>query len=90
MSKHHDENKDLRLISRIAKIDFANKTITAKGNVTIGIKTWGRIDYLTKYCGWFFYYNRTILHTDADGISYFETKKEAKKNLRTSNNRRHD
>ena len=60
MAKSHDENKDLHLVSRIAKIDYANKTIQASKSAIIGIRTWGRIDYLTNYCGWYFIYNNNV------------------------------
>lgn len=56
----HDENKDLRLVSRIAKIDYADKTIQAPKSANIGIRTWGRIDYLCHYCGWFFIWNNDV------------------------------
>ena len=60
MSKNHDENKDIRLVSRIAKIDYSNKTIQAPKSAIIGNKTWGRIDYLTHYCGWTFIWNNIV------------------------------
>lgn len=60
MSKNHDENKDIRLVSRIAKIDYSYKTIQAPKSAIIGNKTWGRIDYLTHYCGWTFIWNNNV------------------------------
>lgn len=60
MGKLHDENKDIRLVSRIAKIDYSNYTIQVPKSVIIGNKTWGRIDYLTHYCGWTFIWNNDI------------------------------
>ena len=60
MSKKHDENKDLRLISRIAKVDYADKTIQASKSAIIGNRSWGRIDYLTHYCGWTFIWNNSV------------------------------
>lgn len=60
MGKLHDENKDIRLVSRIAKIEYYNKTIQAPKSATIGNKTWGRIDYLTHYCGWTFIWNNDV------------------------------
>lgn len=60
MSKKHDENKDLRLIGRIARIDYANKTIQAPKSAIIGNRSWGRIDYLTHYCGWTFIWNNGV------------------------------
>ena len=58
--KTHDENKDLRLVSRIAKINYSNKTIQAPKSAIIGNKTWGRIDYLTHYRGWTFIWNNEV------------------------------
>lgn len=85
MGKLHDENKDLRLISRIARIDFANKTIEASKSTIIGNKSWGRIDYLTHYCGWTFIWNNSVrvssrfIDTDNDGA---KRKRDAKKAAR--------
>ena len=59
MSKKHDENRDLRSVSKIAKITPAQKTIECSKSATIGIHMWGRIDYLTKYCGWVFIWNNS-------------------------------
>ena len=53
----HDENKDLRSFSRIGKVNISDKTLQAPKSATIGIKLWGKIDYLTHYCGWFFVWN---------------------------------
>lgn len=49
--KKHDENKDVRLLSRIAKISN-DKTIKISKSQTIGIHAWAKIDYLTHYCGY--------------------------------------
>lgn len=81
--KNHDENKDLRLVSRIARIDYSNKTIQSPKSAIIGIKTWGRIDFLTNYCGWTFIYNNDVkvarsLSTE-DGDSTKSRKRDAKK-----------
>lgn len=83
MSKKHDENKDIRLISRIAKVDYSNKTIQTSRTTPIGIRTWGRIDFLVNHCGWFFSYNNdVIMRTVANNSNYDATvkrKREAKK-----------
>lgn len=50
--KKHDENKDLRSISKIARIDYSNKTINYSPSAIIGIRRWGKIDFLVNYCGW--------------------------------------
>lgn len=60
MSKKHDENKDLRLISRIAKVDYSNKTIQTPKSTIIGIRSWGRIDFLVRHCGWMFFWNNNV------------------------------
>lgn len=48
----HDENKDLRSIARVARIDYSNKTINYSKSTVIGIRRWGKIDFLVNYCGW--------------------------------------
>ena len=83
MAKKHDENKDLRLVSRIAKIDYSNKTIQASKSAIIGIKTLGRIDFLTHYCGWFFIWNNEVRITghnmSSDDDTTTKRKRDAKK-----------
>lgn len=78
----HDENKDVRLVSRIAKINYGDFSIKCSKTATIGIRTWGRIDFLTKYCGWHFIWDNNA------GVSNFKaddnkesarTQKKAKK-----------
>ena len=89
MSKKHDENKDLRLISRIAKIDYSNKTIQAPKSAIIGIRSWGRIYFLKRYCGWTFFWNNNVkvstrLATSDDIIKHKrDAKKAAKENTLT-------
>lgn len=50
MAKKHDERKDLKCVSRIAKIDGNHIIIPI--NAVIDIRTWGRIDFLVHYCGY--------------------------------------
>lgn len=50
MEKKHDERKDLKCVSRIAKID--GNRIIIPINAVIGIHIWGRIDFLVHYCGY--------------------------------------
>lgn len=52
----HDENKDVRLVSKRCKISFYNKSIEATKGTIIGNRLWGRIDFLTNYCDWRFYW----------------------------------
>lgn len=97
MSKNHDENKDLRLVSRIAKIDYFNKTIQAPKSAIIGIKTWGRIDFLTHYRNWTFVWNNDVrivnnnnMYSDDDRKNNHkrEAKKLAKENTLTNKKKR--
>ena len=48
----HDENKDVRLLSKIAKINQGTKSIIVQRDQIIGNKRWGRIDFLCNYCGY--------------------------------------
>lgn len=48
----HDENKDLRSVSQVAKIDYSTHTINYSPSAIIGIRRWGKIDFLVNYCGW--------------------------------------
>lgn len=50
MAKKHDERKDLKCVSRIAKINGNHIIIPI--NAVIGIHMWGRIDFLVHYCGY--------------------------------------
>ena len=51
---NHDENKDLKSFSRIGRVNYSDKTLRAAKGTVIGIKLLGKIDFLTKYCGWVF------------------------------------
>lgn len=81
MGKKHDESKDLIRVSRVCGIDFNDKLIRVRDKSRVGIKTWGRIDFLVHYCGWHCIYDRTatiIDSSDESGKSYREIKKENK------------
>ena len=81
MSKKHDENKDLRCFSRVGKINYSDKTLRASRSTIIGIHMWGRIDFLTHYCGW------TFIWDNIAGIGGYydnEGKTERVKNLSNS------
>ena len=83
MGKSHDENKDLRLVSKVAKIDYSDKTIQAPKSAVIGIRTWGRIDYLTHYCSWTFIWNNEVRisgsNMRSDDDTTIKRKRDAKK-----------
>ena len=81
MAKKHDESKDLIRVSRVCGVDYSDKLIRVRDKSKIGIKTWGRIDFLVHYCGWHCIYDRTaaiIDGSDESGKSYREIKKENK------------
>lgn len=81
MAKKHDESKDLFRVSRVCGIDYSDKLIRVRDKSRIGIKTWGRIDFLVNYCGWHCIYDKTatiIDSSDESGKSYREIKKENK------------
>lgn len=91
----HDENKDLCLVSRVAKIDYSNKTIQAPKTAVIGIRTWGRIDFLVNYCGWFFSWNnavsvsRRVVESDnKDKIRKQNERKQSKERALTNKKKR--
>ena len=72
----HDENKDLKSFARIGKVSIGNKTLKASKSATIGIRLWGRIDFLTHYCGWHFLWDNTA------GADYKQSKDSDKKSAR--------
>lgn len=57
----HDESKDLNSLKRVCRVDFVNKTLSASKSTVIGIKRWGKIDYLTHYCGWVFLWDNAAV-----------------------------
>ena len=79
----HDENKDLKSFSRIGKISPGDKTLRAAKNATIGIHMWGRIDFLTKYCGWHFIWDNNagvgVNKSDDDSKKSSHIDKKSKK-----------
>ena len=83
MAKRHDENKDLKSFSRIGKVNLSDKTLRASKNATIGIHMWGKIDFLTKYCGWFLVWDNSagvgMTKSDDGNNNSARTAKKAKK-----------
>lgn len=54
--KSYDETSVLRNLARRKGItfDYSQKIINVHSEATdVGNSTWGKIDYLTHYCGWF-------------------------------------
>ena len=85
-----DENKDVRLISRIAKVNTVNKTIKAPKGTLIGIRSWGRIDYLTNHCGYVFIWDSAFIpntsSNDSDTSKRSNKKKEKDANHKIRRN----
>lgn len=51
MAKRHSEDKAVKSITRVSKVNAMTKTLQVSKGAIIGIKTWGKIDFLTHYCG---------------------------------------
>lgn len=85
MAKMHDETKDLRLLSRKCRIDYVNKVINASKTTILGNNSWGRIDYLTHYCGWHFIYDDrlSIIYIRDNDADAKKKKREMKKESKT-------
>lgn len=79
MSKKHDENRDLKSFARIGRVNYGDKTLVASKSATIGIHLLGKIDYLTKYCGWSFYYNNDVKPEPQSSDVDVKVKKEVHK-----------
>lgn len=58
--RKHDESKDLKSVSRIGRVISYNNTIELSKGATIGIKMWGKLDFLTKYRHWRIIWNNTV------------------------------
>lgn len=75
----HDENRDVRSVSRIAKVNPADRSIQAPKTAVIGIHMWGKIDYLTNYCGYHFYWNNSVGPTNTSNSTSTSARAEKKK-----------
>lgn len=81
--KKHDENKDLRSLAKVCKIDNVQKVIRCNDKSVIGIKRWGMIDFLTKYRGWYFVYDKTAKPTKTESATERTTAREVKREKKT-------
>lgn len=89
MRKRHEEERDVRCLSKVAKCDWRNKTIKANKGALIGIKSWGRIDYLTHYKGWVFLWDNSVGKTIVlDDNSSPVEKSKIKKEIHKLTNKR--
>ena len=79
----HEENVDVRRVSRIAKIDTHNKLIQLNKSTIIGIKTWGRIDYLCNILGYRLIKSGIVVSDRLnDGTDVKQHNREVKKQLK--------
>ena len=86
MAKKHDERKDLKCVSRVAKIN--GNRIIVPIDAVIGIHTWGRIDFLIHYCGYILYRAKNVkasnLNFEDANVSAREAKKIKKEHKLTN------
>lgn len=89
MAKKHDERKDLKCVSKVAEI--SGNRIIIPVNAVIGIRTWGRIDFLVHYCGYYLYHSSNVkpsnLNFEDTTVSVREAKK-IKKEHKLANKKR--
>ena len=54
MAKKHEEVNDARIRARDGRVrvNEEKKSLRRSKDAVIGIKTWGRIDFLTNHRGW--------------------------------------
>ena len=79
MAKRHDENSDLRIFGLIGNVNVVTKTLSASKATIIGIRMWGKIDYLVNYCGYHFVWDNT-----AKGVAKVVSENVAKSNARAA------
>ena len=76
MAKKHDENKDLKSFGRVGNVNYHDKTLHVSKLALIGIKLWGKIDYLVNYCGWHLLWDNGTIIKQSKNIE------DAKRNVR--------
>jgi len=54
MSRNHEEGSDMRILARTGRVrvDERMKSLRMSKDALVGIRTWGRIDFLTNHRGW--------------------------------------
>lgn len=77
MAKKHDEKKDLKCVSRVAEINGNHIFIPV--NSVIGIRTWGRIDFLVHYCGYVLIRSNNVKASNLNFEDATVSAREAKK-----------
>lgn len=80
MSKHYDENKCVASLARNHKVnvtyDMGFKVLEIPKDNTIGIHSWGMIDFLTNYCG----YRARYKVTSGTKVTIAKAKRHKKQN----------
>ena len=84
----HDEAKDVRLLSKVAKVDVSNKIITIPANAIIGNKRWGRLDFLCHYCGYHLVRPDGTIMSNAPTAEERRSKRDSENKKFKRNNRR--
>ena len=81
------ENFDFKSLYNVAKIDKVAKTIKVDKSKTIGIKLWGKIDYLVKQGYKLVTSNNVIVNNDEvkEKTHKRELKKQFRENKRNNN-----
>ena len=52
MAKRHNKDNAVKSVARVCKVNVPAKSLQVSKGAIIGIKMWGKIDFLTHYCGW--------------------------------------
>ena len=54
MTERHQESNDAQILARTGRVrvNEGKKTLRVSKDAVIGIKMWGRIDYLCNHKGW--------------------------------------
>ena len=92
MAKNHDERKCLCSLSKVLRIE--GNHLVANVDANIGIHRWGMIDYLTKYCGYYFHYTskgispKGITFSDDNVNNSVKAAKKARKEHKLSNKKK--
>lgn len=86
----HDENKDVRLVGRFAKVDTRQKTITMSKTTIVGLRVLGRIDFLCNHCGYIRLFNNNVVATksNTDDDAPVKKSKKSKEHQLTNKNKR--
>ena len=77
----HDKAKDVRLLSKVCKINPATKVITINRSQIIGNKRWGRLDFLCNYCGYRVVYSDGVIAAMNKSDDSDKREKKEKKRL---------